>query len=311
MYSFIDLFCGIGGFRVALERKGMKCVFSSEIDTHASDMYERNFGDRPHGDITEIPEKDIPKHDILCAGFPCQSFSISGNHGGLKDTRGRLFYEVIRIAKYHKPYILLLENVKNILTIDNGKVIHTIETKLKEIGYSVRYSTLNASHFGIPQARERVYFACVRDDLKSPEKLAYEAPKETNKKVYLENVLESTVDDKLFVERNDVVIENNPHEYKLKPIRVGHLNKGGQGERIYSPKGHAITLSANGGGVGARTGLYLINGKVRRLSKTECKRLMSFPDDHYVSAGVQGYKQLGNAVCPAMIENVYNNIQIS
>lgn len=311
MYTFIDLFAGIGGFRVALEKKGMECVFTSEIDEHAKEIYKRNFGDMPHGDITEINEKDIPKHDVLCAGFPCQSFSISGKQEGFSDNRGRLFYEVVRIANYHQPYVLLLENVKNILTVDNGMVIKTIERKLDEIGYRIDFSTLNASNYGVPQSRERVYFACVRKDLKSPERLDYHEPKADFKKVYLENVLEESVDEKLFVDRDDIVIERTVSEHELRPLRIGHLNKGGQGERIYSPFGHAITLSANGGGAGARTGLYLVNDRVRRLSKTECKRLMGFPDSHIVSTGIQGYKQLGNAVIPPMIERVYDSITIS
>ena len=296
---------------MALERKGMKCVFSSEIDKQTSRIYEQNFGEKPHGDITKVQESDIPPHDILCAGFPCQSFSISGNRNGLNDSRGRLFYEIVRIAKHHKPYILLLENVKNILTVNSGTVIHTIETKLKEIGYSVQYSILNASHYGIPQARKRVYFVCVRNDLKSFEQIRCDELKKRCNKVYLESILEDSVDETLYVKRDDMVIEKYTDKYELKPIRVGHVNKGGQGERIYSTKGHAITLSANGGGVGARTGLYLINNKVRRLSKTECKRLMSFPDNHHISDGVQGYKELGNAVCPKMIEIIYSSTRVN
>lgn len=310
MYTFIDIFAGIGGFRVALEKKGLKCVFSSEIDPFAKEVYKANFGEEPRGDITEISEKDIPKHDILCAGFPCQSFSISGNRGGLQDNRGRLFYEIVRIANYHQPYILLLENVKNLLTIENGNVIKTIERKLDEIGYRIEYSPLNASHYGIPQSRERVYFVCVRKDLKSPEGLKYKEPKPNFKHIYLESILEDVVSDKLFIDRQDIVIEREVKKHAMRPLRVGHVNKGGQGERIYSPLGHAITLSANGGGVGARTGLYLIDGRVRRLSKTECKRLMGFPDHHIVSTGIQGYKQLGNAVIPTMIEQVYDSIMV-
>lgn len=151
MYKFIDLFCGIGGFRVALEQRGLECVFSSDTDHFVQDVYKQNFGEKPAGDITEIPENKIPKHDILCAGFPCQSFSISGKKGGVSDPRGRLFYEIQRIADYHKPYVLLLENVKNILTIDNGEVIKTIDKKLDEIGYELHRHVLNASHFGVPK----------------------------------------------------------------------------------------------------------------------------------------------------------------
>ncbi|HEY4506172.1 MAG TPA: DNA cytosine methyltransferase [Candidatus Paceibacterota bacterium] len=309
MYKFVDLFSGIGGFRTALEKKGMKCVFSSEIDAKAQEAYFKNFGERPFGDITEISEKEIPAHDILCAGFPCQSFSISGDQKGLDDNRGRLFYDIVRIAQYHQPYVLLLENVKNILTVDDGRVIQTIESKLDEIGYTLYKHVLNASYFGIPQSRERVYFVGLRKKIPKG-KLSYSPPKETMKKIYLENILEKEVDEALFIERDDMVWDAKDRKHELAPIRIGHLNKGGQGERIYSEKGHAITLSAFGGGVGARTGLYLVEDRIRKLSINECKALMGYPSDYYVSEGIQGYQQLGNAVIPSMIEHVYDSIKV-
>lgn len=314
MYKFIDLFCGIGGFRVALEKRGLECVFSSDIDPFAQEAYKQNFGEKPSGDIMEIPANKIPKHDILCAGFPCQPFSISGKHGGTSDPRGRLFYEIQRIAEYHKPYILLLENVKNILTIDGGNVIKTIEQKLDESGYTLDKHVLNASYFGIPQARKRVYFVALRKDMRDGKKpaLDYTPPKESNKKVFLEDILEKKVDNDFIVNRDDIQItrEESDIDYKLEPIRVGILNKGGQGERIYSPKGHAITQSAYGGGVGARTGLYNTEQGIRRLTIEECKKVMGFPIRHKVSNGLQGYQQLGNAVIPDMIGYVYDSIKV-
>jgi len=309
MYKFIDLFSGIGGFRLALEKKGLECVFSSDIDKNVREVYKNYFGEKPAGDITEISEKKIPKHDILCAGFPCQSFSISGKWGGLEDQRGRLFYEIVRIAQYHQPYVLLLENVKNILTVDNGKVIKTIEAKLDEIGYRLYRHVLNSSHFGIPQSRERVYFVGLRKDTGVKTKLNYKPPVPNDKKIYLENILEKDVDPSLFVNREDMVIDNEDKRHELRPIRIGHVNKGGQGERIYSIKGHAITLSAYGGGVGARTGLYLAKEGVRKLSIVECKALMGFPKNFAVSEGLQGFQQLGNAVIPAMVAHVYDSIK--
>ena len=288
MKTFVDLFAGIGGFRVALERRGLTCVFTSEIDKYAKDVYRRNFGCEPDGDIREVEAQDIPKHDILCAGFPCQSFSISGNHTGFRDNRGQLFYEICRIAEYHKPSILLLENVKNILTINKGQVLSIIKTQLDEIGYDVHYSLLNASNYGIPQSRERVYFTCLRKG----SGLKFHEPLPTNQQIFLRDILNPDVDDSLTIKRDDIVIEKQSDaETRLAPIRVGYVNKGGQGERIYHPNGHSITLSAAGGGVGARTGLYLSNGKIRKLSLDECKRLMSFSDNHIVSSGTQGYKQ--------------------
>lgn len=304
MRYFVDLFSGIGGFRIALEKLGLSCVFSSEIDSHARSAYFKSFGDIPAGDIRSIKAKDIPKHDVLCAGFPCQPFSISGKHKGLKDSRGRLFYEIIRIAKYHKPTIILLENVKNILIVNGGEVISIIESQLTKLGYKLYRSTLNASSFGIPQNRERVYFVCIRIDTC----LKYMEPKPSCKEKYLSDILDKDENLDLVVNRKDIVIEKNNCGKKLKPIRIGYLNKGGQGERIYSINGHSITLSANGGGVGARTGLYLVDKKVRKLSVNECKRLMCFPDQHVVSGGVQGYKQLGNAIIPRMVELVYKGI---
>jgi len=311
MYKFIDLFCGIGGFRKALEEKGLECVFSSDVDKDVQEAYKRNYGDKPYGDITEIPENKIPKHDILCAGFPCQSFSISGKRLGIGDNNGRLFYEIIRIAQYHQPYILLLENVKNILNINNGDVIKTIDQKLDEIGYKVHRHILNASLFGVPQARERVYFVCLRKDFGSEYTLKYTKPKESYKKIFLDDILEKDVEKNLYIDRDDIVLDTSPVERQLKPIRIGKVNKGGQGERIYSPSGHSITLSAFGGGVGARTGLYYINDKVRRLSIGECKSLMGFPQNHYVADGLKGYQQLGNSVIPQMIGNVYESIRVN
>jgi len=306
MYKFIDLFCGIGGFRVALEQQGMECVFSSEIDPYAQDAYEANFGERPSGDITTIRNDDIPAHDILCAGFPCQSFSRSGNMKGFQDDRGRLFYEIVRIARKHKPSLLLLENVKTILTLDNGKVLSEIEGRLNSVGYDVQHSLLNASEFGIPQKRERVYFACVRRH--AP--MRYVKPAATFRQRYLKDVLmPNSKCPELIIDRDDIQITRDAVQPQLAPIRIGYLNKGGQGERIYSPEGHAITLSANGGGVGARTGLYWVEGQARRLHQDEAKKIMGFSARHKISAGWQGYKQLGNAVIPIMITQVYDAVR--
>lgn len=309
MLKFIDLFSGIGGFRVALEARGLECVFSCEIDKHAQNAYHANFGEKPAGDITTIAAKNIPRHDVLCAGFPCQPFSISGSRGGTADPRGRLFYEIIRIMEYHKPRIVLLENVKNILTIDNGKVMKDIGEKLAEEGYHLHHHLLNASHFGVPQARERVYFVAIRQDL--PQAFRYHAPLPTHTSIYLEDILESSIAPDFFVRRDDMVFTKNDTllAHALKPLRVGQVNKGGQGERIYSAKGHAITQSAYGGGVGARTGLYQTPEGVRRLTINECKAVMGFPLDYKVSAGVQGYQQLGNAVVPAMIGQLWDRVK--
>lgn len=288
-----------------MEKKGMECVFSCDIDRHAKLAYKKNFGEEPGDDIAAIKNEDVPAHEILCAGFPCQSFSLSGKRNGFDDSRGRLFFDIIRLAKHHKPKILLLENVKNILTIDNGEVIRNVEKSLDKIGYTMHHSMLNAGDYGIPQKRERVYFACLKKDTI----LGYAEPKKTLKKKYLEEILMPNDEcEDLIIKRDYTVTTKTVPEKKLKPIRVGHLNKGGQGERIYSPMGHAVTVSANGGGVGARTGLYLVDGKVRKLHPDEVKRVMGFSTRHKVSDGNQGIKQLGNAVIPSMVARVYEGI---
>jgi len=158
-FTFIDLFAGIGGFRIAFQNLGGKCVFSSEIDAYAQKTYGRNFGELPHGDITKINEKDIPDHDILTGGFPCQAFSIAGRKGGFNDTRGTLFFDVARIIQEKKPKAFFLENVKGLISHNKGKTLETILNTLREdLNYFVPDpQIINAKNFGVPQNRLGVY----------------------------------------------------------------------------------------------------------------------------------------------------------
>jgi len=155
--KFIELFAGIGGFRLGMERGGHECVFSSEIDKYASLIYEKNFKDKPYGDITQIKSEDIPNHDILCGGFPCQSFSIAGKRGGFNDTRGTLFFQIARILKDKQPKYFILENVKGLLSHDGGQTFKIIISTLTDIGYDIQWQVLNSKNFGVPQNRERVF----------------------------------------------------------------------------------------------------------------------------------------------------------
>jgi DNA (cytosine-5)-methyltransferase 1 len=314
-YKFIDLFAGIGGFHYALTSYGAKCVFASEWDKHASKVYENNFNVTPFGDITKISETDIPEHDIICGGFPCQAFSVSGKQKGFHDTRGTLFFDILRIADYHKPKLLFLENVKNIQAHDGGNTIKVIIDNLDQLGYKVFYKLLNTSNYGLPQNRERVYFVCFRKDLNV---LNFEFPKPINNHISLESILEDNTDNKYNINRQDVVITkqldlgNNlfdePNK-KNKPIQIGYVNKGGQGERIYHPTGHSITLSAYGGGAGAKTGLYLINNKLRKLTERECAKLQGFPDSFKLHENRnQCYKQFGNSVSINVLQHILKNI---
>lgn len=155
-FSFIDLFAGIGGFRIPMQELGGKCVFSSEFNYHTQKAYELNFGEVPFGDITKLNLDIVPKHDVLCAGFPCQPFSISGKMKGFEDTRGTLIYHVFEIIQKRKPEVVLLENVKHLVYHDNKRTLTTIVQHLEELGYVVSKKLLNASDFGLPQNRERI-----------------------------------------------------------------------------------------------------------------------------------------------------------
>jgi DNA (cytosine-5)-methyltransferase 1 len=298
--KFIDLFAGIGGFRIAFEELGFKCVFSSEWDKYAQKTYFENFNEVPYGDITRLRDEDIektiPAHDILCGGFPCQAFSISGKQKGFEDTRGTLFFDIVRIVKVKKPKILFLENVKNFKKHDGGKTFSKVMSVLDEIGYNAFAKVLNASHYGAPTSRERVYLICFRKDLGVS---SFEFPLPTFEKIYLKDYLEDNMLLSEFeINRPDIRFYKEAEQpLQLNPIQIGTINNGGQGERIYSINGHAITLSAHGGGAASKTGAYLVNGKPRKLTPRECSRIMGFPENFKIPVSkAQAYKQFGNSV---------------
>lgn len=166
-FKYIELFAGIGGFRQALDQLGGECVFASEIDRFATQSYNALYGEDAHlhGDITKIAAEDIPEHDVLVGGFPCQAFSVAGKRLGFEDTRGTLFFEALRIAKYHQPKALLLENVKGLINHAKGDTMSVMLHALNEIGYTVDFSIINSKYFGVPQNRERVFIIAIRDDL--------------------------------------------------------------------------------------------------------------------------------------------------
>jgi DNA (cytosine-5)-methyltransferase 1 len=305
--TFIDLFAGIGGFRIALEESGATCVFSSEWDKYAQITYKENFEEIPKGDITNIKETEIPKHDILCGGFPCQAFSISGKQRGFKDTRGTLFFDIARIVKHHKPKIIFLENVKNLIKHYHGNTLKIILRTLEDLGYNVFYDILKASNYGVPQARERIYLICFRKDLAISN---FNFPKPTNKQIYIKDILEDEKKAKdCIVNRTDLKFWEKDETPSLRPIQIGQINNGGQGERIYSINGHAITLSAYGGGVAGKTGAYLVNGKIRRLTPRECARAQGFPEWFKIPVSKsQAYKQFGNSVSVPVIEKIFQQV---
>lgn len=303
--TFIDLFAGIGGFRLALESMGGKCVYSSEWNEFASEVYYNNFGDYPSGDITKIDAQTIPNHDILCAGFPCQAFSISGNQLGFNDSRGTLFFDVARIVEAKKPKVIFMENVKNFATHDNGNTLKVVKKIIEDLGYTFFYKVLNATDYGVPQKRERIYMVCFRNDLNVN---FFNFPNKINLINHLEDLLlkDEEISNDLYVERDDIYMnEIIDNKYSDKAIRLGIVNKGGQGERIYSTKGVAITLSANGGGVFSKTGGYLVNDKYRKLAPRECARVMGYPDTYKMCENIpQSYKQFGNSVVVDVLQYI-------
>lgn len=314
-YKFIDLFAGIGGFHYALGSYGADCVYASEWDKAAAETYSLNHNVVPDGDITKVNEKEIPFHDILCGGFPCQAFSISGKQKGFEDTRGTLFFDIARIVAFHKPKVLFMENVKNLLRHDGGKTFKVVLETLADLGYTTYYKVLNSGDFGVPQHRERIYIVSFRNDVAGKETFRFPS---VDQKTSLYSVLQDHPDDAKVITRDDIQIYKplisvaasaQNVDLPNRPLQIGIVNKGGQGERIYDPMGHSITLSAYGGGAGAKTGLYLIDGVVRKLSPRECARLQGFPEDFIIPSNqLQAYKQFGNSVSINVLQYIVAEI---
>lgn len=296
--KFIDLFCGIGGFRVAFEEACEEndiqpdCVFSSDIDKYAQESYEANFGEKPFGDITKINENDIPDHDILFGGFPCQPFSIIGQMKGLNDTRGTLFFDIARIIEAKRPKAFILENVKQLVGHDQGKTLKVIVQSLKDLGYHVQYSVLNALDYGLPQKRERVVIVGHRE----PIMFTFPNPERPYKS--LNEILETKVDKKYFASEFIREKRKEKHQSSYYPS-IWHENKSGN---ICSYP-YSCALRS-----GASHNYLLVNGK-RRLTPREMFRLQGFPDWYkIVVSDAQAKKQAGNAVPVNMIKAVVQKL---
>ncbi len=292
--KFIDLFCGIGGFRVAFEEAckenevQAECVFSSDIDKYAQESYEANFGEKPAGDITKIDEKYIPEHDILFAGFPCQPFSIIGQMKGLNDTRGTLFFDIARILEAKNPKAFILENVKQLVGHDKGNTLKVIIKTLKDLGYHVQYSVLNALDFGLPQKRERIVIV----GHKEPILFTFPSPEKPYKPLI--DILENNVAKKYFATDFIRNKRKEKHTSSYYPS-IWHENKSGN---ICSYPFSCALRS------GASHNYLLVNGE-RRLTPREMFRLQGFPEWYkIVVSDAQAKKQAGNAVPVNMIKAV-------
>lgn len=315
--TFADIFCGVGGFRLALRSAGCRCVFSSEIGPEARAVYFANHGEWPSGDIRLVSPDDVPEHLVLCAGFPCPAFSISGKGRGYADERGMLFFEIARIAAVRRPCVLFLENVPAFASPDKPWLLLAKET-LEGIGYRVFCEVIGAGLHGARTVRERAYLVCVRKDLGIT---TFEFPKPTFEPLRLADVLlpdsetdACVVDDPRIVIDTDAVA-GAEREPPLGLMQVGGVydadGKAAQGNRVYHPRGLAVTFCASSGGLGASTGLYLINGRVRTLHPRECARAMGFPDSFVLPPSVsaeQARRLFGNSVVVPVVRRIFDRI---
>ena len=305
--KIIDLFAGIGGIRQGFQSvfgKQSSFVFSSEIDKNAQKTYLLNYNETPHGDITTIDEKEIPAHDIILAGFPCQAFSIAGHRKGFDDTRGTLFFDVARIAKFHKPKVLFLENVKGFVGHDNGNTFKVVKQTLEEMGYKVYTEVLNSKDFGVPQNRERIYIIAFLDN-----SVEFSFPKKETSVKNIQSCLQSDVAEKYYYEgkplyekiKDDVVNESSVYQWRRKYVR--------ENKSSVCP-----TLTANMGTGGHNVPIIKDKKGIRKLTPRECGHFQGFPHEFKIPndlADSHVYKQFGNSVTVAVIEAIAQQIKLA
>jgi len=317
-FTFIDLFAGIGGFRLALEELDGKCVFSSEINEECAKTYAVNFGEYPNGDITKIDPNSIPDHDILCGGFPCQPFSISGKMKGFDDTRGTLFFNILEIIKIKNPKVVFLENVKHLKDHDEKKTLKILIKHLEELGYKTEWHIFNAKDFGLAQNRERLVIIGNKDNSFSFSKII-----KTKSKTIKDILEEEAVFDYLRPKDYTILPKDKWKEQESGLIFCGYRNKSirtkgtrpntehlsrvhKQPNRIYSIDGTHPTIPSQ-----ETSGRFWIydGKKVRKLTLNECFRLQGFPDNFQKISSIGScYNQIGNAVAVPMIKEVGKQI---
>jgi len=308
MYTFIDLFSGIGGIRTAFELAGCNCVFSSEWDKFSQKTYEANFGKCPHGDITKISTNNIPNHNILVGGFPCQPFSMAGiskknslgRESGFKDkTQGTLFFEIVRIVEQKKPAAIFLENVKNITHHEGGKTFKIILSALDELGYDVQYDVINAAGY-VPQQRKRTYIVAFRKDLDLPDWFEFPYGYDNGKRI--KDILENDVPSKY-------TLSDKMYQCLINHAQRHKENGNGFGFGLVSLNGYSRTLLARYYKDGSEILIPQENKNPRRLTPRECARLMGFNDSFKIPVSdTQAYKQFGNSVVVPLITDIAKNI---
>lgn len=297
MVKIVDLFAGIGGIRLGVEQAfgSIDCVFTSEIDKHAVTTYKANFKDgHVFGDIKQIDENDVPDHDVLLAGFPCQPFSQAGLKKGFTDTRGTLFFDIERILIAKQPKAFLLENVKQLKGHDKGRTFQTIIEHLNKAGYKVFYEILKARDFGLPQNRERIYIVGFLDH-----SINFEFPKPTNLPTRVGDILDDIVDEKYTI--SDKLWSGHKRRKKLNK-----LNGKGFGYGLFNKdSAYTNTISARYYKDGSEILIEQENKNPRKLTPREAARLQGFPEEYVIPVSdAQAYKQFGNSVCVPVVKAI-------
>lgn len=309
--TFIDVFGGVGGFHFGLEECGLQCLFACEKDPRCRATYLVNHGILPAPDIYRVPAEQVPIHDVACYGIPCQAWSQSGSQGGKSDPRGVLHLEMLRLVDCHRPKVVLAENVRGFLTLHGGPAFREIVKAMEGWGYVVHHEVLNASGFGVPQNRERLYVVAIRKDcLQRP--FSFPIPMEPN--VELASVLEPP--GLAYMATTNIRGYRRVPPDKVRwdrigkgPIKLGDIHDNSQGDRIYSPRGHSVTLTASSGGHGAGMGLYDVDGVIRRLTPREAGRCMGFPESfRFLCAPRIAGSQLGNAVVVNVVSAIMRQV---
>lgn len=300
-FKFIDLFAGIGGIRIPFDKLGGKSVFSSEWDKFSQITYKENFNETPFGDITKIDEKDIPAHDLILAGFPCQPFSNAGLKKGFEDSRGTLFYNIVKIIKYHKPKVLFLENVKALKNHDSGKTFEVIKNTLEKLGYNIFAKVLNAKNHGLPQNRERIFIIGFNKSVFS--NIYFDFPEPTNIKTRLGDILEKIVDDKYTI--SDKLWAG--HQRRKKQHQK---NGNGFGYNLFNEDSeYTSTISARYYKDGSEILIEQKGKNPRKLTVKEAARLQGFPKNFKIPvSNTQAYRQFGNAVAVPVINALAKKI---
>lgn len=312
--KFIDVFCGMGAFHRALQEMGHECVFACDIDKGARKIYEANYGVRPHGDIRKIQNEEIPAHDILCAGFPYQSFNNTDEDNV---DQGTLIKQILRILKHHQPKYAILENVKNLCIHDQGRTLLSILDMLDECGYYTKWNVLNAIYFGVPQCRERVYFVCYRKDISCP--FSFSQLKHVDKIPCIRDIIEPSQEtdmtEALSTKYDICAVDRKPRANGSKPFMIKELYSksskkgGGQGQRIYSIDYPGITICSGSGGVGGSTGLYQCNETIRTLTPIETFRMFGFPDTFmYPCSARRIISYMGNSICVPVLRAIFTEL---